>query len=453
MCTAADHVIRAIVRLASVAVLVAGCASFRPPDTLPRLAVDDPAFARTLEAHLDAPVVPGNRIDVLLNGDEMFPAQLAAIRSAHSTISYEQYYWEDGDVTTAFVDAFSERCRAGVAVHILLDGFGALAMSSESLDRLREAGCAVAFFRPLRIPFSLSVNHRNHRRALVVDGRLGFTGGVGLSDKWKGNGRVRGRWRDTGVRLTGPAVRYLQGAFIDKWLEATGVLLGGDAYFPRLERVGDVAAQVVASAPARGDFAAYSALLLAIAGARHAILITNPYFVPDSPMTRALLGAVARGVRVAVLLPGPIDINVVRRVSRRALGPLLRAGVEVYEYEVGLLHAKTMVVDGLWSTVGTTNLDPRSLRLNSELNIVTYDATIAARLEHDFADDVRHSRRLDYARWRSRPLWQRLLELVGCRSRRSCNTASVPSRCKSSSLDRARRRARPRKGRSSERHG
>jgi cardiolipin synthase len=404
--------IRAVAWLMSVALVVGGCAHLRHPETLPSLAVDEAAFARTLEAHADAPVEPGNTIDVLLNGDEIFPAELAAIHAARRTITYEQYFWHEGRVATAFVDAFAERCRAGVAVHILLDGFGAVGISRDSMTRLRSAGCAVAFFRPLRIPFPARMNNRNHRRALVVDGTVGFTGGAGLSDKWEGDGRSPEHWRDTGVRVAGPVVRYLQGAFVDKWLEATGVLLGGDPYFPRLDRVGDVAAQVIASAPAKGDFAIYSAFLLAIAGARRAIFITNPYFVPDEPMTDALLAAVRRGVHVVVLLPGKIDFNVVRRVSRHALGPLLRGGVEVYEYNAGLLHAKTMVVDGLWSTVGTTNLDPRSLSLNAEVNVVMYDAAVATRLEHDFAADVRYSRRLDYGRWRTRPLWQRLLELV-----------------------------------------
>jgi cardiolipin synthase len=261
------HVIRGIAWLTSVALVVAGCTQLRPPGIVPTLAVEDPAVARTLEAHADAAVVQGNAIDVLLNGDEIFPAELDAIRGARSTITYEQYFWHEGRVATAFVDAFAERCRAGVSVHILLDGFGALGISGDSKARLRDAGCALAFFRPLWIPFPARANHRNHRRALVVDGRIGFTGGAGLSDKWAGDGRSPDHWRDTGVRIIGPGVLYLQGAFVDTWVEATGVLLGGDAYFPRLDPEGDVAAQVIASAPAEGDFAVYSAFLLAIAGA------------------------------------------------------------------------------------------------------------------------------------------------------------------------------------------
>lgn len=406
------RVIRGIAWLMTTALVISGCAQLHPPQIVPTLDIADAAFVHTVEAYADAPVVHGNRVDVLLNGDELFPAELAAIRAARRTITYEQYFWHEGRVATEFVDAFTDRCRAGVAVHILLDGFGALRISRASTSRLRDAGCAVAVFRPLHIPVPARVDNRNHRRVLVVDGRVGFTGGAGLSDKWEGNGRSPEHWRDTGVRVTGPVVRYLQGAFVDTWVEATGVMLGGDAYFPRLDPLGDVDAQVIASAPAAGDFTIYSALLLAIAAARHTILITNPYFVPDPPMREALLAAAARGVRVVVLLPGKIDFNVVRRVSRQSLGPLLRGGVEVYEYEAGLLHAKTMVVDGIWSTVGTTNLDPRSLGLNAEVNLVMYDAAVAARLERDFAADVRYSRRLDYVRWRARPMWQRLLELV-----------------------------------------
>jgi cardiolipin synthase A/B len=184
-------VIRGIAWLTSVALVVAGCTQLRPPGIVPTLAVEDPAVARTLEAHADAAVVQGNAIDVLLNGDEIFPAELDAIRGARSTITYEQYYWHEGRVATAFVDAFAERCRAGVSVHILLDGFGALGISGDSKARLRDAGCALAFFRPLWIPFPARANHRNHRRALVVDGRIGFTGGAGLSDKWAGTGARR----------------------------------------------------------------------------------------------------------------------------------------------------------------------------------------------------------------------------------------------------------------------
>lgn len=375
--------------------------------------IGTPPFRATLEAYTAAPIVDGNVVDVLLNGDQIFPAQLAAIHSARKTISYAQYYWADGVIAHETAEALAERCRAGVAVNLLVDWFGSLRMPSEDAELLEGAGCRVSRFRaPGDAPVS-RLNHRNHRRILVIDGRVGITGGSGVSDKWMGNGRRDGRWRDTDVRVEGPVVRYLQGAFVENWLEATGVVLGGDAYFPApSDRSGDGSAQVVASSPALGDFAMYTMLTFALASARRAIYITNPYFLPDQGLTEIVVAAARRGVRVVILVPGQIDHNVVRQASRRAYGRLLRAGVEIYEYRAGLLHAKTIVVDGVWSTVGSANLDVRSLALNAELNLVVYNRRVAAELERIFFDDLAYARRVDLARWRARPFWQRLLELI-----------------------------------------
>jgi cardiolipin synthase len=395
-----------------LAAATTACSYFHTPEVVPEMALEDPAFLRTLEAYAEAPVVPGNAVEILANGDEIFPTQLTAIAAARRTITYSQYFWTEGAIADALVQALSERCRAGVGVEVLLDGFGALTMARASVERMRRAGCAVEFFRPMTDVLSGRIDHRNHRRILVVDGRVGFTGGVGVSDKWAGNGRLAGHWRDTEVRVEGPVVRYLQAAFVESWQEATGILLRGDAYFPVLADAGDVTAQVITSSPVKGDFAIYTTLLLAITGARQSILITNPYFVPNEQMRDAVLAAAARGVRVVALVPGDIDSNVVRRVSRHSLGPLLRGGVEIYEYRASLLHAKTIVVDGTWAAVGTVNLDPRSFTLNAEVNVALYGRTVAARLETMFADDLRYARRLDYRRWRARPLWHRLLEIL-----------------------------------------
>jgi cardiolipin synthase len=247
---------------------------------------------------------------------------------------------------------------------------------------------------------------------LVVDGQLGFTGGSGVGPKWMGDGRTEGRWRETDVRIEGPIVSRLQGAFVENWLEATGNVLGGDSYFPPLPRRGSVSAQIVRSSPQRGGFSMYTMFLLAMSAARRSIYITNPYFLPDGRMTRVLAEAPRRGVRVVVLLPGAIDNNIVRHASRSQFGPLLEAGVEIYEYQAGLLHAKTMAVDGIWATIGSTNLDTRSFALNEEINAVLYDKDVAGRLEKIFADDLTYSRKVDYARWRGRGFFNRLLELL-----------------------------------------
>jgi cardiolipin synthase len=403
-------------RLAILILLVltaAACARVQPHVVLPDLQLGEPSFFPTLEAYASAPITARNTVDLLLNGEEIFPALTDAVRSARATITYAQYYFEDGPVARDLVDAFTERCRAGVAVSILLDSFGALDMPGEYVEQLKAAGCHVTMFRPLSpIRWNRS-NQRNHRRVLVVDGRVGFTGGSGVSRKWMGNGRVENHWRDTDVRVRGPVVEYLQGAFAENWLEATGIVLGGDAYFPRpVQPAGEAYAQVVRSSPAGGSFAMYTTFLLAISSARRTIFITNPYFVPDDTMEDALAAAVRRGVRVVVLVPGAIDHNLVRQASRGKFGKMLKAGVEIHEYRAALLHSKTMVVDGTWSTIGSTNLDNRSFALNDELNLVIYDAATARRLEKIFADDLAYSSKVDYRTWRRRGLADRFLEIL-----------------------------------------
>jgi cardiolipin synthase A/B len=395
----------------------ASCARVQSHYVLPSLAVADPSFLPTLEAYTSA-ALAGNTVDLLLNGDQIFPAALEAIRSAQKTITYAQYFYEEGAIGLELAEALAERCRAGVRAHILLDGFGTLQIPAAYRDSMTRAGCEVSTFRPLSpmvllSPFGFGKsNNRSHRRILVVDGRVGFTGGVGVSPKWLGNGRTKGHWRQTDVRLEGPVVARLQSAFVENWLEATGNVLGGDPYFPRLPRTGSVFAQVVRSSPAGGSFSMYTMFLLAMSSARRSIYITNPYFLPDDRMTRALTEASQRGVRVVVLLPGAIDNNIVRQASRSKFGPLLEAGIEIYEYQAGLLHAKTMTVDGIWATIGSTNLDTRSFALNEEVNAVVYHNDVVGQLEKVFADDLTYSRKIDLEAWRSRGFLSHLLEIL-----------------------------------------
>jgi cardiolipin synthase len=283
---------------------------------------------------------------------------------------------------------------------------------------MQRAGCEVSTFRPFGPLFFLTPlgygksNNRSHRRILVVDGRVGFTGGVGVSPKWLGNGRKKGHWRQTDVRLEGPVVASLQGAFVENWLEATGNVLGGEPYFPRLSRRGPVFAQVVRSSAAGGSSSMYTMFLLAMSSARRSIYITNPYFLPDHRMTRALTEAAERGVRVVVLLPGAIDNNIVRQASRSQFGSLLEAGIEIYEYQAGLLHAKTMTVDGIWATIGSTNLDTRSFALNDEVNAVVYHNEVVGQLEKVFAEDLTYSKKIDLEEWRNRGFLDHLLEIL-----------------------------------------
>jgi cardiolipin synthase len=404
---------RCLTGLALVGLLASACASVTPHVSLPHLALGEPSFFPTVEAYSSAPIVGGNRVDLLFNGEESFPAQIRAVRAARRSLTVAQYWYEDGLVARDLTAALAERCRAGVKGHILLDAFGSLGMPPEYGERLRQAGCQVVFFRPLDPISAYRANNRNHRRILVVDGRIGFTGGSGISRKWMGDGRVDGHWRDTDVRVEGPVVQYLQGAFAENWLEATGEVLGGEAYFPRpIPAAGRVYAQVVRSSPAGGSFAMYTTLLLAMASARQSIYITNPYFLPDSKMLDTLEAAVRRGVRVVILLPEVIDSNLVRSASRHHYGRMLKAGIHIHEYRAGLLHAKTMVVDGVWATVGSTNLDNRSFALNDELNLVVYDREIARRLEAAFTQDLAYAGKVEYREWQSRGLVDRLLELL-----------------------------------------
>jgi cardiolipin synthase len=409
--------LRALARglLTAVAVLWLGsaCNHVQPHLQLPALAMGEPAFQATLVAYTGAAVVPGNRVDILLNGQEIFPAKLTAIREARRTITYAQYVFEEGEPAADTARALAERCRAGVKVHVLLDAVGSLQMPAEYRQWLTEAGCQVEAYRPVT-PLTIDrVNFRNHRRILVVDGRVGVTGGSGTSGKWSGNGKQQGHWRDTDMRVEGPVVEQLQGAFAENWLEATGVALGGADYFPRpLPARGTVNAQIVRSSPAGGSVAMYTMFLLAMASARRSIYITNPYFVPDDKMIDTLAQAAQRGVRVVLLLPGAIDHNLVRQASRSQLGRLLRRGVEIHEYRAALLHSKTMVIDSMWATVGSTNLDRRSFELNEELNLVVYDAGIARRLEQVFVKDLEESRRVTYEEWRRRGFIARMLETL-----------------------------------------
>lgn len=375
--------------------LLAGCSLSHPHYIAPDVHVGEPAFARTLEAHTLSSPIGGNRAELLLNGDQIFPAMLTAIRRARATVTFANFIFEDGAIAQEMTAALAERCRAGVRVHVLLDAVGSSQMPRRYRTELTEAGCRFAWFHSLN-PFALKrINHRNHRRILVVDGRVGFTGGIGVGTDWTGDGREVGHWRQTDVRVEGPVVRLLQAAFAENWRDATGTLLGGDAYFPPAERRGELAIQSVKSSPASGSAEAYLLFLLAIDGARSSIYLTNPYFVPDSAMADALVRAAKRGVQVSVITAGATQgvlDRLVRRASHAHYARATKAGVKMYEYGPALLHAKTLVVDARWVSIGSANLDNRSFALNNELNVVFLDPGIATRLIAVFRQDLQFAR-------------------------------------------------------------
>jgi len=392
--------------------LAAGCTGIDDHDTVRPVKLGEASYFPTVEALTNSPIVEGNRVEILLNGDQIFPAILGVIRSARRSVTYLQYYMEESDIGSEIVDALAERCRAGVAGHVVLDGVGALYTPGEYVTRMQTAGCHVEWYHPVRPLDVRRVNNRNHRRILVADGERALTGGSGVSARWLGDGRTAGKWRETDVRVEGPIVRQLQAAFAESWRETTGVVLTGENYFPPLAPRGTVAAQAVRSSPARGSSEAYMLFLLAIESARRAIYVTNPYFLPDETMADALLRARRRGVHVIALVPGQIDHNLVRHASRADFGRLLLAGIEIHEYRAGLLHAKTMVVDSLWATIGSTNLDNRSFALNAALNLTVHDGDVAGRMERVFREDLHHSSPITYEQWKGRGLRAKALELL-----------------------------------------
>jgi cardiolipin synthase A/B len=391
----------------ALCVALPACTLSRPHYLAPDVRVGEPAFVRAMEAHTLSGLVAGNRAEVLLNGDQIFPAMLRAIRQARTTITLANYVYEDGDVARAMSAALAERCRAGVGVNILLDAVGSSRMPRAQRDALRASGCHLAFYHSLNLLALKRINHRNHRRILVVDGRIGFTGGTGIGEKWTGDGRRSGHWRQTDVRVEGPIVRFLQAAFAENWRDTTGMLLGGDAYFPPARPRGDLAIQPVKSSPASGAAEAYVLFQLAIESARASIYLTNPYFVPDGAMTDALVRAAQRGVDVTIITAGRADSTLdrlVRKASQAHFGRVLRAGVKIHEYGPALLHAKTMVVDGQSVSIGSANLDNRSFALNNELNLAFLDRPLAAELTRVFREDLAFTRSVTLDEWERRGL-------------------------------------------------
>jgi cardiolipin synthase len=373
----------------------------------------DPRFLSTMSHLLGPPVVQGNRVTTLLNGDQAFPAMLEAIRSAKRSINLESYIFWSGKMGTAFAEALSERARAGVATHLLVDWMGSKKMDDALVEQMRQAGVEVVQYRPLRWYNLDRANHRTHRKLLVVDGQVGFTGGIGIADLYLGHAQDRDHWRDAPFRVEGPVVGQMQAAFLDNWIETGGELLHGTEYFPKLDSVGSQAAQAVHSSPGGGTENLRLMYHLAIASASRSILIANAYFVPNSLAVSMLVDARRRGVQVEIIVPGPItDAQLVRRASRAKWGPLLEAGVRIYEYQPTMYHTKVMVVDDHWVSVGSTNFDNRSFRLNDEANLNVIDDEFGRTQAEVFAEDRARSREVTLEQWRRRPIGERLQELV-----------------------------------------
>jgi cardiolipin synthase len=363
-----------------------------------------------------AAMTSGNRLELLENGEAIFPAMLAAISTARKTVNFEAYiFWSD-EVGTRFRDALAERAAHGVAVRVLLDAVGSPGkrMKAGDVDVLRKAGCHVEFFHSLK-PWMLWVfNHRNHRRVLVVDGSLGFTGGVGFADPWRGNADSKEHWRDTQLRVEGPAVRGLQRAFQENWSEVTGEALVGEEFFPALPQTGTSSVAVVPSSPLAAMSGAGRVYSISLAAAAKEIWIANSYFLPDDATSGLLVAAVKRGVDVRVIVPSDEqnDVPATKAAGRSSFGPLLEGGVKIFEYQPTMFHLKTMVVDGVFSTVGSANFDDRSFHLNEEINLFVYDGAFAGQMKESYRRDLSRCRPYTYAMWKQRPLKKRLTEWV-----------------------------------------
>ena len=373
--------------------------------------IDDPQFARTMGVALGPAIVGGNRFRALQNGDEIFPAMLAAIRGAAKTITFETYiYWSD-EIGREFAEALAERAKAGVKVHVMIDWVGSSQIDPRFLEVMEAAGVEVQKFHALQWYNLRRFNNRTHRKVLVVDGRIGFTGGVGIAGIWTGRAQDPEHWRDSHYSVEGPAARGMQAVFMDNWVKTTGKVLHGEEYFPDVPPVGNGAAQVFSSSPSGGSESMKLMYLLAITAAKRSINLSSAYFVPDTIAQNALVDAIKRGVRVRIITPGAhMDQETVRRASRARWGELLAAGAEMYEYMPTMYHCKIMIVDEHFVTVGSTNFDPRSFELNDEANLNIFDSAFAREQIAVFEKDVALSRRMTHAQWLARPLAERLWE-------------------------------------------
>ena len=363
--------------------------------SLPRIGPELDGFLRALHGAAGECVVEGNEVEVFQNGDEIFPPMLAAIRESQATIHFSTYVYWAGAVPREFAQALSDAARRGVMVRLVLDSEGTEPMPRELVNQMRDAGCKVTWFRRMQWFDWMKYNQRTHRRLLIVDSKIGFTGGVGIADEWTGHAQSPSHWRDTNVRLTGPIVAALQSAFTDTWNQSTEELLLDARDFPHLAPTGDVRVCAVRSTPANGASAAQRVMAALIAGATRTLYISNAYFVPTPSFVDALCAASDRGVAVRILVPGPYhNKKIVRRASRHSWPRLIEHGVGIYEYQPTMMHAKTIVVDGELLLVGSINFDPRSFALNAEFGVVIVSRRLAADMVRCFEADIERSIRI-----------------------------------------------------------
>lgn len=356
----------------------------------------------------------GNSMQVLQNGDQFFPPLLRDIAAARQSIHIESFIWYDGKLATQLANLLAKKAREGVEVRLLVDGSGGRQLDGKEREMLDAAGVKVAHFHPFRISNLGRLNNRDHRKLMILDGRIGYIGGFCIADEWLGNAQDKEHFRDTGLRITGPVVNRLQAVFAENWIEETGDVMAGEHYFPKPVPSGSSVAHVAYASPDGSVSSVQILYYLAIKAARKEILIQNPYLLPEGEAIEALEEAVDRGVDVRIMVPSAdaTDSPIVQHASHHHFGTLLKRGVKIWEYERTLLHQKVIVVDGVWSCVGSTNFDERSFELNDEVSIGVLDPAIAAQLRAAFADDLRHARQMNFDTWKKRSLWHKTVDGV-----------------------------------------
>jgi cardiolipin synthase len=404
--------------------LLAGAISFALYHTVPgshpavypleaSFTTDSAEFRTTMAGVTGAPVIGGNRVHILNNGDEFYPMMLDAIESSRLSITMEQYIFWKGELGGRFAEALAERACHGIQVKLLLDAIGSATLGSDIFETLERGGCQLAWFRPIHLYTLHRANHRDHRKSLIVDGCVAFTGGAGIGDHWLGSASNTNEWRDIQIRVEGPAVEALQAGFAQNWLVTTGEIINGHQFFPEPHASGNVPVQTILSSPSLGAGAAGTMYLIALQCAKRYLYIANPYFIPDSRVIAMFAAACQRGVKVKLMLAGRHnDTWWARQNSVRLYGELLRAGVEIYEFMPTMLHQKTMVVDGVWATIGTTNFDNRSFALNEETNVCFHDPALVEQLRAIFVNDLKKCQSIDIETWKKRGQWHKSKEIL-----------------------------------------
>ena len=373
--------------------------------------IKDPQFIRSVSALLGPSFLEGNEVTALTNGVKIFPVMLKAIQNAKQTITFETFiYWADS-IGEEFAEALSERAKAGVSVHVLLDWLGSVKMQQSQLDKMLKAGVEIQRYHKPHWSHLPRLNNRTHRKLLIIDGKLGFTGGVGIADQWRGNAQNPDEWRDTHFKVSGPVVGQMQAVFMDNWIKAEGKVLHDVNYFPALKKMGNLPAQMFSSSPSGGGDSMELMYLMAITAAQESIYLSSAYFVPDELSINALIAAAKRGVIISIITPGKhIDTDLVRKASRASWGAMLKADIQIAEYSPTMYHCKILIIDSLFVSVGSTNFDNRSFRLNDEANLNIMDKDFAKELISTFNDDWAKSHAITLKEWLQRPWQEKLLE-------------------------------------------